>query len=136
MNKTLLDEVVPQGKDQQSLNGPKYRGIFQFRFWQYGQFVNVTIDDLLPTTDGQLVTSNILLHVIVQAALVIRGLGIRGFDYPLVRKRGKTSNSKRNFINSFLKKRFAIRGSKFFKNVSPANSEGNLYKKHSTKVLS
>ena len=63
MNKTLLDEVVPQGLDQQSLNGPKYRGIFQFRFWQYGQFVNVTIDDLLPTTDGQLVTSNILLHV-------------------------------------------------------------------------
>jgi len=30
----------------------------------------------------------------VQAALVIRGLGIRGFDYSRVGKHGKTANSK------------------------------------------
>jgi hypothetical protein len=62
MNQSLMDQVVPNGPEQQLLNGPKYRGIFQFRFWQYGQFVNVIIDDLLPTQNEQLVTSNISLQ--------------------------------------------------------------------------
>lgn len=63
MNQSLLDQVVPQGQELQLLSGPKYHGIFQFRFWQYGQFVNVTIDDLLPTIGGQLVTNNIVLMI-------------------------------------------------------------------------
>ena len=42
----------------------------------------------------------------MQAALVIRGLGIRGFDYLRVRKQGKTANSKGIFINVSLKQRF------------------------------
>ena len=43
------------------------------------------------------------LDLSVQAALVIRGLGIRGFDYSRVRKQGETANSKGNFLNSCLK---------------------------------
>ncbi len=30
----------------------------------------------------------------IQAALIIRGLGIRGFDYSRVRKQGKPANNK------------------------------------------
>ena len=34
----------------------------------------------------------------VQAALVVRGLGIRGFDYSRTRKQGITANSEGNII--------------------------------------
>jgi hypothetical protein len=39
----------------------------------------------------------------VQAALVICGLGICGFDYLRVRKQGITENIEENFINLSLK---------------------------------
>ncbi|KAK2913052.1 calpain-9 isoform X1 [Channa argus] len=51
MNRSLLNKVVPQAQSFQ--NG--YNGCFTFRFWQYGQWEEVIVDDLLPTVDNKLI---------------------------------------------------------------------------------
>ncbi|XP_039999678.1 calpain-10 isoform X2 [Xiphias gladius] len=45
-NKHLLNKVLPP--DQPQWGDSKYRGFFQFRFWQQGHWTEVTIDDRLP----------------------------------------------------------------------------------------
>ncbi|XP_053577574.1 calpain-1 catalytic subunit [Bombina bombina] len=62
----LLEQVVPPGQDF----GEGYDGRFRFQFWQYGQWVDVIVDDLLPTsrtpfveTVGQESSSHTLLFM-------------------------------------------------------------------------
>ncbi|XP_049889534.1 calpain-10 [Epinephelus moara] len=45
-NKHLLNKVLPP--DQPQWGDSRYRGSFQFRFWQQGHWTEVTIDDRLP----------------------------------------------------------------------------------------
>nr|XP_019959506.1 PREDICTED: calpain-8-like [Paralichthys olivaceus] len=51
VHRSLLVKVVPL--EQSFQNG--YNGSFTFRFWQYGQWEEVKIDDLLPTQNNNLI---------------------------------------------------------------------------------
>jgi len=46
-----FNRVVPSGQDF----GPDYCGVFRFRFFRFGEWVEVCVDDRLPTRHGQLI---------------------------------------------------------------------------------
>ncbi|XP_035240094.1 calpain-12 [Anguilla anguilla] len=53
LHPTLFAKVVPT---DQSLSEP-YAGIYHFRFWQYGEWIEVVVDDRLPVRSGRLLFS-------------------------------------------------------------------------------
>lgn len=50
LKENLFNSVVCEDNSDYDEN---YCGIFHFRFWHFGKFVDVVVDDLLPTSDGK-----------------------------------------------------------------------------------
>lgn len=51
----MLLQVIPEYRHQEwDSENDNYVGIFHFRFWRFGQWMDVVIDDLLPTCDNEL----------------------------------------------------------------------------------
>ncbi|KJH44362.1 calpain family cysteine protease [Dictyocaulus viviparus] len=48
-NQHLLNRVIPDAPRQEWDPKNEYAGVFRFRFWRFGRWVEVVIDDLLPT---------------------------------------------------------------------------------------
>ncbi|KAK6030089.1 hypothetical protein OSTOST_03784, partial [Ostertagia ostertagi] len=46
--------VIPDAESQEWNSKKEYAGVFRFRFWRFGTWVEVVIDDLLPTRGGKL----------------------------------------------------------------------------------
>ncbi|XP_042565614.1 calpain-1 catalytic subunit-like [Clupea harengus] len=51
--KHIMEQIIPM--DQSFQEGEGYVGLFHFRFWRFGKWVDVVIDDKLPLIDGRLV---------------------------------------------------------------------------------
>ncbi|XP_072534771.1 calpain-2 catalytic subunit-like [Salminus brasiliensis] len=47
----IMEQIIPSGQSFKK----EYAGIFHFRFWRFGKWIDVVIDDKLPTIDGELI---------------------------------------------------------------------------------
>ena len=59
----LLERCIPE---EQGFDEGKYAGLFHFRFWRNGEWVDVIIDDLLPTYKGKIFSAYETISLLVE----------------------------------------------------------------------
>ncbi|KAK3094770.1 hypothetical protein FSP39_005995 [Pinctada imbricata] len=57
IHKDIWHKVIPDVSEQEwdESKPDDYQGIFHFRFWRYGEWIDVVIDDFLPTVNDDLI---------------------------------------------------------------------------------
>ena len=69
-SKEMWNKVIPDAEGQE-FNSESYGGIFRFRFWRFGEWIEVCVDDLLPCSeDGDLLFTHSSQHTEFWSALL------------------------------------------------------------------
>ena len=68
--KEMWTKVIPDAEEQE-FSSENYGGIFRFRFWRFGEWIEVCVDDLLPCSeDGDLLFTHSSQHTEFWSALL------------------------------------------------------------------
>ena len=66
----MWTKVIPDAGEQE-FSSENYGGIFRFRFWRFGEWIEVCVDDLLPCSeDGDLLFTHSSQHTEFWSALL------------------------------------------------------------------
>ncbi|XP_067932406.1 calpain-A-like [Watersipora subatra] len=108
------------------LSGEGYRGVAHFCFWRFGNWVDVYVDDRLPTRDGQLVFAHCETKEEFWVALIEKAYAKLHGSYEAI-EGGQTMDALVDLTGG-LAERYEIKGvdPSFYKHILSANKAGSF----------